>query len=83
MARVLITRRAKKSLARLHPPDYPRVRDAIRLLGENPMPAGATKLSGREGRRLRVGPYRILYVFDPEADSVTVLDIGHRKDIYR
>jgi mRNA interferase RelE/StbE len=80
---VLIARRAHRFLAQLDPPDYPRVRDAVRQLGENPLPPGAVKLSGRKGWRIRVGDYRILYVIDSEADTVTVLDIGHRKDIYR
>ncbi|MGE3623865.1 MAG: type II toxin-antitoxin system RelE/ParE family toxin [Bdellovibrionales bacterium] len=33
-------------------------------------------------RRLRVGDYRIIYTIDPEKRNVSVLAIGHRKDIY-
>lgn len=31
--------------------------------------------------RLRMGNYRILY--ERDGDSVTILKIGHRKDVYR
>ncbi len=31
--------------------------------------------------RLRIGNYRILYELD--GDSVTILKIGHRRDVYR
>lgn len=34
-------------------------------------------------RRLRVGDYRIVYRIDPEAFSVVVVAIQHRKDIYK
>jgi len=31
--------------------------------------------------RFRIGDYRV--VFDIEGDTLFVLDVGHRKDIYR
>ena len=40
------------------------------------------KLKGSKNQyRLRVGNYRVL--FELEADTVTVYDLGHRKDIYK
>jgi mRNA interferase RelE/StbE len=40
------------------------------------------KLKGsRNQYRLRVGNYRVL--FELEADTITVYDLGHRKDIYK
>ena len=41
------------------------------------------KLTGREGWRVRIGVYRIIYGIDDSEKKVIVLDIGHRKDIYR
>lgn len=32
--------------------------------------------------RLRVGDYRVIYTYDPDADDMYVRIIGHRKDIY-
>ena len=42
---------------------------------------GATREDGEPVYRIRQGDYRVLYVADESV--VTVLDIGHRKDIYR
>ena len=79
---LLISRRGQKALASLPKGDYERVRDAIASLGENPRPAGCKKLVGREGWRIREGDYRVIYEVDDGKLQVTVLDIGHRRDIY-
>jgi len=62
---------------------YERVRDAIRVLAEAPRPTGCLKLTGRDGWRIRVGNYRVVYEIDDGGRMVTVLHIGHRRDIYR
>ncbi len=80
---IRILRRAQKALARLPKRDYERVRDAIRALAENPRPPGAKKLTDREGWRIRIGAYRVIYEIDDANRVVTVLDIGHRGDVYR
>ena len=56
----------------------------IDLLARNPRPSGTKKLVGeKNGWRLRVGDYRIVYeVLDKERKAV-VLRIGHRSEIYR
>ena len=79
---VEILRRAAKSLAKLPPRDYERVRDAIRMLASDPRPSGCKKLSGRDGWRLRVGRCRVIYDVHDSVRVVTVVDVGHRKDIY-
>ena len=33
-------------------------------------------------RRLRVGDYRIIYRIEPDTDTVLIIAIKHRKDIY-
>jgi mRNA interferase RelE/StbE len=81
--RLSILPRAQRELERLQPATYERVRDAIRALGEVPRPPSCRKLSGRPGWRIRVGDYRVIYEIDDSAEEVTVLDIGHRRDIYR
>ena len=80
---VLILRRAQKELAQLPAESYTRTRDAIRALGENPRPSGCLKLTGREGWRIRVGDYRVVYEIDDGQKTVTVLHVGHRRDVYR
>ena len=78
-----IIRRAQKALARLPHQDYERTRDAIRALAEDPRPPGSKKLTGRAGWRLRVGRYRVLYEIEDKVRIVRILDVGHRRDIYR
>lgn len=80
---ILILRRAQKELAQLPGNAYERVRDAIRALGQNPRPPGCLKLRGREGWRIRVGDYRVVYEIDDQAQTVTILHVGHRRDVYR
>jgi len=79
---VRILRRAQKELADLSKIDYERVRDAVAALSGNPRPAGCKKLVGREGWRLRSGDYRVIYEIDDAQKKVTVLHIGHRRDVY-
>ena len=56
--------------------------DAIQLLELNPRPVGCKKLKGRDGYRIRVGDYRIIYKIEDHILVVLVIDLGHRKDIY-
>ena len=79
---LLILRRAHKELADLPKADYERVRDAVTALAGNPRPAGGRKLVGREGWRLRAGNYRVIYEIDDAQKKITVLHIGHRRDVY-
>jgi len=80
---VLILRRAQKELAQLPGETYERVRDAIRALSQNPRPPGCLKLTGREGWRIRVSDYRVIYEIDDPQHTVTILHVGHRRDVYR
>ncbi|HAZ31455.1 MAG TPA: type II toxin-antitoxin system mRNA interferase toxin, RelE/StbE family [Dehalococcoidia bacterium] len=78
-----ILRRAQKGLAQLPTEAYERIRHDIRALAQNPRPPGCLKLRGREGWRIRVGGYRVIYEIDDKQQVVTVLDVGHRRDVYR
>ncbi len=62
---------------------YARVRDAITALGEHSRPPGCLKLIGRDGWRIRIGDYRVVYEIDDRGQVVTVLHVGHRRDVYR
>ena len=77
-----ILRRAQRELAGLPIPAYKRIRDGIRALAYNPRPAGCLKLTGRDGWRLRVGDYRVIYEIDDTSRSVLILHVGHRRDVY-
>jgi mRNA interferase RelE/StbE len=75
--------RAVRQMESLNNAVHDRVLKATLALKENPRPANSRKLTNREGWRLRVGTYRILYEINDETKSVTILDVGHRKEIYR
>lgn len=60
-----------------------RLAAAISLIEQDPRPAGAIKLRDREACRLPVGDYRVMDEIDNGQQSVVVLDVGHRLEIYR
>ena len=80
---VYILSRAQKELADAPAEIYVRIRDVIRELSQNPRPPGCLKLVGREGWRIRVGSYRVIYEIDDTEVTVTVFHVGHRRDVYR
>jgi len=78
-----ILSRAAKALKDLPPDTFEKINDAIVKLRIHPYPHGTKKLAGREGWRLRIGRYRVIYSVDSKKRTVVVLDIGQRKDIYK
>jgi len=80
---VYLKRSAEKELARLPAEIHDRVVKRLISLRDNPHPSGAKKLLGREGYRIRVGDYRILYVINEKERKVEVVSIAHRKEVYR
>ena len=80
---ITVKKTVSKTLANLQNEDYQRIRDVIRGLAENPRPAGCLKLTGRDAWRVRIGNYRVIYEINDIEKQVIVVDLGHRKDIYR
>jgi mRNA interferase RelE/StbE len=78
-----ILRRAQKELAQLPEDAYLKIRDSIRAMADDPRPHGCHKLTARDGWRIRVGNYRVIYDIDDKNKAVTVLHVGHRRDVYR
>jgi len=78
-----ILRRAQKELAQVSQEDQERIVEAIRGLGANPRPPGCRKLTAREGWRIRVGDFRVIYEIDDRQQQVTIFHIGNRRDVYR
>lgn len=64
--------------------DRQRIVARIQHLSENPRPSGVEKLSGTDEKyRIRQGNYRIVYEIADTDETVTIVKIGHRKDVYR
>lgn len=79
-----IRRRAQRDLDRLPRGDAQAVSRAILELAQTPRPRGADRLRSN-GRywRIRQGDYRIVYDIDDSRQLVTVVRIGHRREVYR
>jgi mRNA interferase RelE/StbE len=71
-----------KALEDINEPYYSSIKAAIFDLANNPRPQGYKKLKGRDGYRIRVGNYRVIYDIYDAILLVDVVDLGHRKDIY-
>ena len=86
---VFLSGSAERELADIDGTDRrQRLADAMATLANEPRPPGVKILRGRaRGRpvllRMRVGDYRIVYEIDDKKRTVTVLAIGHRREIYR
>lgn len=74
---------ALRDLDALDPPVYRRLKAAILRLAAEPRPAGALKLTGEEGYRLRIGDYRVLYRIDDASSTVFVYRVKRRREAYR
>jgi len=80
--RITLRKRAVKALEKIDEPYYSNIKRAIYSLADNPRPQGCKKLKGRDGYRIRVAHYRIIYDIFDDILLVDVIDLGHRKDIY-
>jgi mRNA interferase RelE/StbE len=74
---------ALRSLEKLSRDLQRRITSKIESLGNNPRPPGAIKMSGQDVYRLRVGNYRVIYAIADELLVVLIVEVGHRRDIYR
>ena len=68
---------------RLPPQVQDRILARIRELGRrlDDFPHG--RLQGRAEFRLRVGDYRIIYTFDVRRNELSLVTLGHRREVYR
>lgn len=80
---VKLKRSVEKELERLPEKIHDRIVHALLSLKENPLPHGVKKLHGREGYRIRVGDYRILYTINDTEQKVEVFSVADRKEVYR
>ncbi len=81
---VIIENKAQKEFLKLSPPHDSFVKKGIDGLEKNPRPQGVKKLAGtKDGYRVRIGDYRILYTIDDKKKIVTIYRIRHRREVYR
>lgn len=80
---VYLKRSAEKELEELPPKIHDKIVVALFSLKDNPFPRNAKKLHGREGVRIRVGNYRVLYIVDDARKTIEVISVADRKEVYR
>lgn len=81
--RIEISRHAAKAVTGLDKPLRRRILAAIEALSSDPRPGSCRKLAGQETWRIRVGDYRVVYEIHDQVLLVLVVDIGHRREVYR
>jgi len=80
---IVLTRTAEKDLNKISKTDGLKIVEKLETYAANPkaLAQQVKKLKGDPILRLRVGNYRILFTEDGVV--LTVIRIGHRRDIYR
>ncbi|MDC0834298.1 RelE/StbE replicon stabilization toxin [Geitlerinema sp. FC II] len=74
----------QRQLKKLEKPIRNRILKKLEALAIDPRPLGVKKLSGEEETyRVRVGDYRIIYQIFDRILRVSVIQIGHRREIYK
>lgn len=81
---IVVPKRVQQEIDGLPNTIRTRVIQAIRHLKDDPRPTGCTKLKGyREEYRIRVGDYRVRYGVQDANQTLSILRVQHRKDVYR
>jgi mRNA interferase RelE/StbE len=82
MKQIAYSKSALKTLRRIPANVAGTIRGKIEQYAADPtaLSANVTKLQGREGYRLRVGDWRV--IFDEDGNVLAILEIGPRGGIY-
>ncbi len=81
--KILFVKSAEKELLRLNKSLAQRIFQKITSLKDNPYGQNSQKLEGGKGYRIRIGDYRVVYTIDTEKQTILVIKVRHRKDVYR
>jgi mRNA interferase RelE/StbE len=81
--RIEISKRVRKDFRLIPKKDAERILLEIQKLADEPQPVQSKKLKGEDLYRLRIGVYRVIYEIIDDRLIITVVKVGHRKDIYR
>jgi mRNA interferase RelE/StbE len=80
---LFIKESVQKDLQGIPKKDVRKILTRIKSLAHDPRPLDGEKLTGQDRYRLRQGRYRIVYAVQDREHAVTVVTVGHRKDVYR
>lgn len=83
MYQIEFSKQSIRALRRMPANTAALIRSKLNAVAQDPFAAqGVKKLTGRDGYRLRVGDWRVLYLLDGGRLRVLVTEIGPRGDIY-
>jgi mRNA interferase RelE/StbE len=82
--RIELTKTAARDLTAVPKPMLKRLDACILGLADDPLPPGVKKFKNSNGLyRVRMSDYRIIYRIEQEILTVLVVEIGHRREVYR
>ena len=79
---IVFKRSVYKDLKAIPKSDVAQILKRIDALADDPRGPGCEKLSGQEKYRARQGVYRIVYEIEDSRLIVTVVNVGHRGQVY-
>lgn len=77
-----LTEEAESSLKKLHIDNQRRIRKLIKQLKDNPELGKKLIMELSGFRSLRIGKYRVIYVVNKNKLIISIVEIGHRKEVY-
>lgn len=82
MKKIAYSNQARKTLLRIAVDDARRIQGKIEQYAQDPssLSNNVKRLKGRDGLRLRIGDWRVIFHEDPE--TIDVLIIGPRGSVY-
>lgn len=81
--KVVFVKSAEKELLNLDKNLAKRIFQKIGLLKDDPYGQNSQKLEGGKGHRIRLGDYRVVYTINKENQTITIIKIGHRREVYK
>ncbi len=83
MYQIFLAKSAEKRVEKIDIRYRQTIDGAVKLISQNPL-AGKPLADEFKGQfSFRVGVYRIVYTFNPATKMLYIININHRKDIYR
>jgi len=76
--------RVIKDFNKIPQKDKIKIWDRLQKLKNEPRTKSTRKLTGRDDEyRIRFGNYRVIYQIDDLLQKVLIIQVGHRKEIYK
>ena len=77
---ITIENKVEKETRKIPKSDMQKIDQTISTFADNPRPQGCLKLTDKEGYRVRVGNYRILYKIDDKSKIVIIYRIKRKSE---